>query len=230
MRPIERGVAPRTYTDYPQAHDDLCAVIGDYCSYCERQIETHLAVEHVQPKSRKKALRNEWTNFLLGCVNCNSCKGKKAVALGGFVWPDVDNTARAYFYTSSGEVAVMPRMRKPNRDRALATLALVGLDRVPGHADRKKRPSSSDIRWRRRQEAFDLATRQLNALAAQDTPIVRQLIVEAALGRGMFSIWMQVFIADADMRRRLVAAFRGTAPSCFDPATFRAVRRPGGSL
>jgi uncharacterized protein (TIGR02646 family) len=230
MRPVERGHAPRVYADYPDAQTDLVAKIGDYCSYCERQIETHLAVEHVQPKSRRKALRNDWGNFLLGCVNCNSSKGKKAVTLTACLWPDRDNTARAYDYTNAGEVHVSRGFRRLNRTRAQATLELVGLDKVPGHANARRRPTASDIRWRRRQEAFALAERQLRDLLVQDTPIVRQLIVDTAVGRGMFSIWMHVFRNDPNMRQRLVAAFRGTASSCYDPVTLAAVRRPGGVM
>jgi hypothetical protein len=51
MRPVNRGAAPAVYTNYQNAGPDLQACLGDYCSYCERQIETHLAVEHIQPKS-----------------------------------------------------------------------------------------------------------------------------------------------------------------------------------
>jgi uncharacterized protein (TIGR02646 family) len=230
VRPIDRGPAPRAFANYRDAQPDLCTRLGYYCSYCERWIETHLAVEHVQPKSLRKALQTSWDNFLLGCVNCNSCKGKKAVTLKRFVWPDTDNTARAFRYESSGEVLVMPRTRQRNRTKAEATLRLVGLDRVPGHADRRKRPSMNDMRWRRRQEAFVLASRQLTDLAALDNPTVRQLIVDAAVARGMFSIWMQVCVGDSDMRRRLIAAFVGTAASCFHTRTCRAVKRRGGCM
>jgi len=230
MRPIERGPAPRVYDDYRDAYVDLCGALGQFCSYCERRIETHLAVEHVQPKSRRKALQTSWTNLLLACANCNSCKGKRAVRLARFVWPDTDNTARAFEYLRTGQVRVMPRTRQPNRSRIESTLTLVGLDRIPGHSKKRKRALSSDIRWRSRQEAFDLASRQVNDLVALDTPIVRQLIVDAAVGRGMFSVWMQAFRSDGDMRRRLIAAFRGTAANCFNPLTGAAMKRPGGCV
>ena len=51
MRPVDKGTAPTVYTKYQDAGPDLQSRLGDYCSYCERQIETHLAVEHIQPKS-----------------------------------------------------------------------------------------------------------------------------------------------------------------------------------
>jgi uncharacterized protein (TIGR02646 family) len=229
MRPVDKGTSPRVYTHYGDALDDLRAVIGDFCSYCERQIETHLAIEHVQPKSRKKFLLNDWSNFLLGCVNCNSCKGKKKVVLDKCLWPDRDNTMRAFAYERSGSVKVNRRLGVGNRSRADATLTLVGLDRVPGHPIVKKRPTSADLRWRRRQEAFDLAQRERVRLQQQDTPLVRQLIADVAHGRGMFSIWMQVFAGDTDMRRRFREAFRGTDPESFD-AFEDLRRRPRGQV
>src|SRR5260370_24609015 len=74
MRPVDKGVPPAVYATYQDAGSDLRSRLGDYCSYCERQIETHLAVEHVQPKVRRASLRNVWSNVLLGCVHCNSRK------------------------------------------------------------------------------------------------------------------------------------------------------------
>jgi uncharacterized protein (TIGR02646 family) len=230
MRPVAKGNAPRAYNDYEDAFDDLVAAIGDYCSYCERQIETHLAVEHVRPKSRRKSLRKSWQNFLLGCANCNSCKGTKRVNLDRFFWPDRDNTLRAFTYVMGGRVIPNTGLSPLNQMQARRTIELVGLDKEPGHADRKKRPTSSDKRWRRRQEAWDLAQRDLTRLQTLDTSIVRELIVENALGRGVFSIWMTVFAQDADMRLRLVAGFRGTAANCFHPATAAVIARPGGQI
>src|SRR5260221_6501574 len=75
MRPVDKGAAPALYENYQEAGPDLQVRLGDFCSYCERQIETHLAVEHVQPKSHVPALATVWSNFLLGCVHCNSSKG-----------------------------------------------------------------------------------------------------------------------------------------------------------
>jgi uncharacterized protein (TIGR02646 family) len=227
MRPVSKGAAPRAYAFYGEAIADLEAAIGDFCSYCERQIETHLAIEHVQPKSRRKSLLNDWSNFLLGCVNCNSSKGKRSVTLDNFLWPDRDNTMRAFVYNRDGLVRVYGRLRQPNRQRAEATITLVGLDKVPGHPVRGRRPTQADHRWRRRQEAFDLAERERDRLALQDTPVVRDLIADVAHGRGMFSIWMQVFAGDSDMRRRLRQRFIGTDAGSFD-ANEVLRRRMGG--
>jgi hypothetical protein len=177
-----------------------------------------------------KSLETAWTNFLLGCGNCNSCKGKRNIKLEDYLWPDRDNTLRAFFYDQSGRVNTRPKLRRANRTKAESTIALVGLDRIPGNSNKRKRPTKADLRWRRRQEAYDLARRLYADLQQQDTPIVRNLIVETAFGRGMFSIWMQIFESDPDMRNRLIERFVGTAINCFDPHSKAAIKRPGGNI
>lgn len=227
MRPIDKGTAPSTFARYQEAQPDLVARLGDYCSYCERQIETNLAVEHVQPKSRAAPLATSWSNFLLGCVNCNSCKGRRAVRLGDYFWPDTDNTLRAFTYSRGGLIEPSSGLGPALSARARATIALTGLDRVPGTPGRA--PSTSDWRWLRRQQVWQLAEADRDRLRSNDTVEVRELIVENALARGMFSIWWSVFAGDVDMRRRLRSAFVGTHTGCFD-ANEDLVARPGGQL
>ena len=74
MRPIDRGPAPRAYAEYGDSIGDLVDRLGRYCSYCERRLPTHLAVEHMAPKSLHEGRELDWCNFLLGCVNCNLSK------------------------------------------------------------------------------------------------------------------------------------------------------------
>jgi hypothetical protein len=38
MRPIDRGLAPRSYPQYEDAIEDLTTQLEKYCSYCERSI------------------------------------------------------------------------------------------------------------------------------------------------------------------------------------------------
>lgn len=229
MRPVDKGVAPQSYSQYQDARKDLVKRIGDYCSYCERQIETNLAVEHIQPKSLAPELRNEWSNFLLACSNCNSYKGRKNIELKKFFWPDSDNTFLAFDYLEDGRLSFNPSLTTEGQEIAQATIELFGLDREPGHIDRSKRSTSNDLRWSRRREAWDVAQRALGRLQGEDTENIRQLIVEVASGRGLFSIWMKVFESDTDMRRRLIQSFRGTAGNCFDHES-KAVLRPGGRI
>ncbi len=230
MRPIDRGTAPRTYESYDDAKHDLAAVFGYYCTYCERWIETHLAVEHVIPRTQDGTLELDWSNFVLSCVHCNSAKGHETIAVGDFLWPDRDNTLRGFWYSPNGEVQAGRRLRQTNRHRARRTIRLVGLDKTPANSNAQRRPTSSDLRWRRRQEVFALANRFKDRLQAVDTPAVRQTIAEAAAIRGLFSIWVEVFRDDRDMCQRLRDCFPGTWAGCLRQTNGRYVVRTGGVL
>lgn len=151
MRPVDKGSAPRTYSDYREAKGDLSARLGDYCSYCERRVETHLAVEHIQPQSSHIALQNEWANLLLSCVNCNSVKGKKSVTLDDYFWPDRDNTLRAIQYLEGGMAAPHIGLAPEDHIRAENTISLTGLDRFPGNSGQE--PTPADQRWIRSETA-----------------------------------------------------------------------------
>ncbi len=227
MRPVDRGAAPASYTRYQEADADLRGRLGDYCSYCERWIETYLAVEHIQPKSLVPALSTDWANFLLACVNCNSIKGDTPISLSDYFWPSRDNTLRAFEYVNGGLVRAHSDLAALDQVRARDTIALTGLDKFPGNPDRE--PSASDRRWLRRLETWQLAKKDCTRLAIQDTAVVRELIVDSAIARGMFSIWWTVFAGDVDMRRRLREAFIGTHGASFD-INEDPVPRVGGQL
>jgi len=227
MRPVDKGATPAVYVKYTDAGPDLQARLGDYCSYCERQIETNLAIEHVQPKAHVPALCTEWTNFLLACGNCNSCKGKTQVKLVDYFWPDTDNTLRAFEYVRGGMIRPSPALAPNLAAKAQATISLAGLDRYPGGPGLA--PTTADRRWLRRQQAWEMAERTREILAGQDTDEVRELIVNLAISRGEFSIWWTVFATDSDMRRRLRKAFVGTHEASFD-VNENPVPRAGGQL
>ena len=229
MRPVNKGTAPNTYTHYRDATDDLISQIGDYCCYCERQIETHLAVEHVLPKSINSALINSWSNFLLACVNCNSCKGKKRVNLNSYFWPDIDNTENIFVYKEGGIIEINNSLSPKNKKIAERTMKLVGLHKYPGSTERGGTPSTRDKRWKNRQELWGIAKEQKNKLNIADSIQLREAIVSNALGRGGFSIWMTVFSDDKDIKQRFINAFIGTAEDCFDTDT-NPIPRPGGKI
>jgi hypothetical protein len=103
----------------------------------------------------------------------------------------------------------------------------MGLDKDPGNPGRE--PTSSDRRWSRRNELWKMAEMDRQRLAVNNTLQMREVIVENALARGMFSIWWTVFTGDVDMRRRLREAFLGTHAGCFD-LNEDLVARAGGQI
>ncbi len=225
MRPINKGRSPRAFNKYQESQPDLIARLGRFCSYCERDIRSGIAVEHKRPKKKYPAEELNWDNFLLSCPNCNSNKLDRKVKLRYYLWPDSDNTFRAFEYTPGGIVRVRRGLSKKLRHKANKTIYLLGLDRHPG-AFRK--PTDRDYRWQDRREQWEKAVLAQQQLNQYDTPSQRQLIVRFAED-GIFSIWMEVFKDDTDMCNRLIRAFPGTALDCFD-AMGRPMPRPGGQL
>lgn len=227
MRPVDKGKNSRSYSDYRDAFSDLSVRLGDYCSYCERQIKAQLAVEHIQPRCHHPTLKNTWSNFLLACANCNSTKGRRDVALEDFFWPDRDNTLRAIQYSEGGVVTPNKNLNSGDHARAKDTILLTGLDKSPGIPGRT--PTKNDSRWKDRRECWLKAKKYSERLENSDDLVMRECIVDLAVASGMFSIWWTVFDGDSDMRRRLREAFVGTDASCFD-AGENLIQRNGGRI
>jgi uncharacterized protein (TIGR02646 family) len=230
MRPVERGDWPRDaagapipFAHYRDARDHLIGRIGDYCSYCEVCLHSSIHVEHVRPKKPQPELERDWTNFLLACDQCNAIKGDADVNLDDFYWPDRDNTARVFRYDHNEPPRVVPGLAADQRAAAQRTIELTGQDRVPGHPDYSER----DRRWKKRLDVWGVALLARGALERNDSPELRHSILQTAIARGHWSIWMQVFHDDVEMRTRLIQWFQGTAQECFD-AKIRPVPRAGG--
>lgn len=232
MRPINRGIRPQQedgslieFTAYQLARPELINRLGEYCSYCEMQLDASLAVEHVQPKSLNAELELEWDNFLLACTNCNSTKGDKEIELNQYYWPDRDNTFRAFKYCEGGVIMSADDLDEEQQQIAENTLHLVGLDK-----DSLNNPTASDRRLLNRREAWDIAQRALERLARNNSHIdFCDQIIDHAKDKGYWSIWMTVFSNDVYMRNRLINAFPGTLGNCFDVHT-NTIPRMGGNL
>ena len=158
MRPVERGPSPQTFNDYAKAKPFLVARLGDYCSYCERPIKTNLAVEHVLPKSLHPDLELTWSNFLLGCVNCNSTKGNKPVDRTKLLLPDQDNTFLAFSYDALGRVLARTDLSDELGEIARASLKLTGLDKFPNEFDEDEQFEAALERWQQRSQAWAVAS------------------------------------------------------------------------
>lgn len=216
MRPVERGLAPQIYAQYGDAIEDLKSRLGSYCSYCERQVAASLAVEHVIPKNLHPELEKEWDNFLLGCTNCNSVKGDRAVEIQNFIWPDRDNTLLALVYSKGGFVRLADNLNNEQKTKAQALSDLVGLQRHPAQGWVK--PARKDKRWQDREESWATAEKCRDLFESlEKADAARDLVLKVAKSNGFFSVWMTVFNDYPDIKRELIKSFAGTAISCFDP-------------
>jgi uncharacterized protein (TIGR02646 family) len=232
MRPIDKGADRGAFSKYQDAQKPLTELVGKYCSYCERWVCAGIAIEHKKPKAAHPEDEKKWVNFLLSCVNCNSTKGSDAINLDSFIWPDVDNTFWAFIYDKEGRVT--PKQDFPDTEinrKIYETWKMVGLNRHEDvyYMSGVEEPSVKDERYIDRKEAWQLAVYKKDSLAISDTEERRKEIAKDALQRGMFSIWMTVFSDDADMKRRFIAAFQGTALDCFN-ANGNPCPRPNGKI
>ncbi len=221
MRPVRRGTSPQVgpFDPYQNAKEPLLGRLGLYCSYCERRIQTNLAVEHIQPKGLPVTahLDTEWTNFLLACVNCNSTKGHKPVVLDDVLLPDRDNTYLAYEYTIDGKIRVRDHLEGEIRDQAQSLLTLTGLDKnLYNVVDDNGRQIVVD-RASKRIESMSMALEQVEEIRADpENDALRRSTARMAFADGLFSVWMTAFEGDADMQERLIEIFPGTRDSgCF---------------
>ncbi|WP_350446514.1 HNH endonuclease [Pseudomonas solani] len=230
MRPILRGISPQAvdFDPYTNAQKFLISRLGPYCSYCERRVATNLAVEHLQPKGNALYghLIGCWRNFLLACVNCNSTKGEKDVVYSDLFMPDRDNTFAAFSYPPDGTVVPSSLCNTARLlSQANATLALTGLDKKSNIAKDENGEEVYLDRVAQRKEVWYVALDSKKDIdGAPGVGGIRNAVIKIALGYGFFSIWMEVFSSDSDMRKRLIDAFHGTrGSSCFDLATSQAI-------
>lgn len=213
-RPVDSAGKPVQFSQYGHARGALIENMGQYCSYCNQKLPASLAVEHVQPKTPVPHLKLEWTNFLLGCTNCNSTKGDKLIDLEDYLWPDVHNTHLAFEYHEDGTIDVAPGLPASVARRAQNTLALVGLQK---YSDDQ---SASDRRWKNRKDAYNKAKTALELFKQANqkgagTEAAR-LVAGWAPDSGFFSIWFKVFDKFPIVKTALINGFTGTAPDAFD--------------
>jgi uncharacterized protein (TIGR02646 family) len=225
MRPVRRAASPfpTDLDNYEDAKPSLVARLGRYCSYCERPIHTVLAVEHIQPKDLE-AYRNligRWENFLLACVNCNSCKKTKDIVLANVLLPDRDNTFAAFSYSADGSVIPAPDLGLGIKGKASKVLEVTGLDKKICMTQDENGKQVALDRVSQRMEAWAIAeVGRTDVLADPTNLAMRRFLIKLATATGFFSIWMTVFAAEPDIRNCLIDAFPGTRESgCFDETT-----------
>lgn len=192
MRPVEKRIwtdvngneIDKVYLPYGSAKDDLIDNIGKYCSFCEVPIppKSSLAVEHILPKSLPKYshLINSWSNFLLGCPNCNSTKGTDDYSFGDIHLPHRNNTFLSFQIEEGGLIQLSDKLLNKEQARAEKILLLVGLDRRPGHS----KYSRKDDRWQNRYETWNLAQKYLTKYHNTTTDV--DTIIDLAISKGFF--------------------------------------------
>jgi len=185
------------------------------------------------PKKPYDSEKYKWTNFLLSCPNCNSGKGSGQLTLTDYLWPDSDNTFRAFVYDSEGRITTSSSLSAQDRALADSTWKMVNLNKHPDLDSGFEEPSPKDERWLHRKQAWAVASRQKTRLdSLSNHPEINSFREDAAIianERGMFSVWMSVFDSDIEMKKLLIQKFQGTATDCFD-GNGNAVARPSGQL
>lgn len=192
MRPVDKGTAPRVYTDYGHARHDLAERIGYYCSYCEMKVFNSIEVEHILPQNQGGAVV-DWDNFLLSCKYCNTIKSDHNANLTDYVWPDRDNTDLVFEYSEVDVITPKTTLTAVLNGKATTTINLMGLNRLPGSANV---PTDSDTRWRSRKEVWDKAKENYNNWVQAPIIQMARVIANCALLSGHYSIWSEVFKND----------------------------------
>lgn len=229
MRPINRGNSPQVFTDYKDAKPFLADQLGTYCSFCERRIPTNLAVEHILPKDPALGyahLRNDWNNFLLACVNCNSSKGTTVLTFPDYILPDRDNSFVSFEYLDNGDVEARGNVN--TEAMAQNTLDLVSLNKCEHPSWNEKLLFSALERAGQRVQAWGSAKEVRKYY--DDGKANAEVIAMLAGASGFFSIWMKAFENRPEVRRGIIEAFGGTAQDCFDANTSPVTPRPANGL
>lgn len=218
MRPINKGTSPRVFVQYEDAKKPLVDRIGTYCSYCERQIATNLAIEHIFPKDDHLGyshLRENWDNFLLACVNCNSSKGVTIIDEATYLLPDRDNTFINFEYLETGEVLACGN--NPINVMAQNTIDLVNLNVESEDLTDETLLFTALIRSGQRVQAWIQAKEAREDYDNGEVNI--RSIAREARSIGFFSIWMKAFEGVRAVRQELINTFIGTEVGCFDVNT-----------
>lgn len=200
MRPVNKGKAPKVYTDYGHARHDLAERIGYYCSYCEMKVKHSIEVEHVLPLNKNGAPL-DWNNFLVSCKYCNTRKGDRNGNLNDYLWPDRDNTDVAFTYSEANIIEPTSSLTTQVKNKAQSSIALMKLNLHPHQT------TPADTRWRSRKEAWDLAQRSYsNWKEAPVLPMAKQIAIAAL--NGHYSIWMEVFKNETMVQEEIDKLYR----------------------
>lgn len=220
MRPVNKGDAPEIeFKKYQEAEPYLEKRLGAYCSFCEMPINHVPEVEHKEAKARGGD-ETKWTNLLLSCKYCNT---RKNIIVGtgegkNYLWPDEDDTFHAFLYDTEIPQLNEQYLQGQGQDvkqKAENLYHLIKLDNVP------LTPAVKDRRYAVRNEARNYALDSKKGWdrvkKSPEKSVYLQQIEMLAKASGFFSVWMNVFRDDMEVKKMLVAAFKGTKEEyCLD--------------
>ena len=142
---------PQPRYDKQEVREALSKMQHEKCCYCEKWIATTgqgQAVEHFRPQSLGKypELKNEWTNLLHACSDCNGAKGGKfplqedgTPLLIDPSDPAINPEDHITFDVNDEEDATFARAKAKNDSPIGAkTIEVIKLDITPRRRDRKK--------------------------------------------------------------------------------------------
>lgn len=222
MRPVTHVKSGPQLSDHKKAKPALISHMGEYCAYCERQVDADgLHVEHIKPQKKHSKLGLTWSNFLLACGTCNTYKrhfqdvNRQVGILNKQAWPHLDNTFGAYTYDKNGRVAISASLTGPQKVMAQQTLTMAGLDRTPAVAASYKKRGLIYETIKRRERIWNVAEIALVAYEQNPTNTQRATVVNQAQDAGFFSVWMTIFTAHPVVKNDLISCLKATS-ACFD--------------
>ena len=200
------------YSPHKSAKPHLESNLGCFCSYCEIPImDEAMHVEHVKPQDSNRTLKYKWINFLVSCHRCNGAdnKSNKPVIFKDIYLPHRNNTFKCIEYHFSGKVDVKPGLTVIESLKTKRLIELVGLQLMKGDPKHKM----GDKRAERRQTVYTLALKYESDYSQGKISSIK-FIVEFALGKGFWSVWMKVFESHPLVIKELILAFDGTFSDC----------------
>lgn len=213
------------YKEYGEAKGPLVANMGEYCSYCENNIdEADLTVEHIEPQSLSDTTklpyyRHHWNNFLISCRLCNSVKSKKHYLPSETHLPHNNNTFLSLSYLTGGIVMVNPMLTGKSKQHAENLVMMTGLNRFGSNC------SPKDKRWIYRNRVWNIALTDLQDYVNKKITVER--VIKDAKAHGFWSVWFTLFKGQDLVLKRLITDFEGTCTTCFDASNhYEPISRP----
>lgn len=222
MRPLDKGIPQKDYSDYSDAKPGLKARNGPFCAYCEMPVRDLGYVDHVHPLANGGAAL-DWSNFLLSCFFCNRTKWNNNQNREGYLWPDIDNTDLAFEYNKQFIIKPFAELADQQKKASQNLINLTGIDRTADDSSLK------DTRWRNRNEAWAKAEAMYEAWqTGLNQPGLRIAIPEVAHSTGFYSIWMAVFATVPEVQNAIRQKFPNTYQQVDEHG--RRIIRPGALI